>query len=72
VNIPTALQKALQKNKKAKAIWDRFSLSHKREYAEWINDAKTETTRNKRIDTALEWIPEGKGRNWKYEKKRTE
>jgi uncharacterized protein YdeI (YjbR/CyaY-like superfamily) len=46
-----------------------LSPSHKREYIEWINDAKTEETKNKRILTTIEWLTEGKSRNWKYEKK---
>jgi len=36
---------------------------------EWVTEAKTEETRDKRLATAVEWIAEGKGRNWKYETK---
>jgi len=43
-----------------------FSNSHKKEYTEWIIDAKTEATRLKRMETALEWMSEGKSRHWKY------
>jgi uncharacterized protein YdeI (YjbR/CyaY-like superfamily) len=45
-----------------------MSPSCKREYCEWIADAKRDETREKRLATAMEWIAEGKGRNWKYEK----
>lgn len=64
------LAKALNKNKTAKKAFDGFPPSHKREYLEWIGEAKTDDTRNKRIDTAIEWMSEGKSRNWKYQKKK--
>src|SRR5205085_9861867 len=67
---PPSLAKALARNKKAKATYDGFSPSHKREYVEWIADAKTEETRDRRIEQALGWLAEGKPRNWKYMKKR--
>ena len=67
--IPDYFTKALGKNKKALQGFEKFSPSHKREYVQWITEAKTEETRNRRMDTALEWIAEGKGRNWKYERK---
>ena len=65
--VPDDLKKALAKNKKAKTQFDKFSYSHRKEYVEWITEAKTEPTRNKRLDTTLEWLSEGKSRNWKYE-----
>ena len=68
VEIPAELTAALKKNKKAKATFDAFSPSNKREYAMWIAEAKQEATRKKRIETAIEWIAEGKPRNWKYMK----
>ena len=46
--------------------FDGFSPSHKREYLEWIIDAKGEDTRARRIAQAMEWMAEGKPRNWKY------
>ena len=58
---------ALQRNKKAGAAFAEFSPSCKREYAEWIADAKRPETRDKRIATAIDWIAEGKQRNWKYQ-----
>lgn len=67
--IPDSLKKELVKYKKANNTFNNFSPSHKREYIEWINDAKTEETKNKRILTTIEWLTEGKIRNWKYEKK---
>jgi len=67
--VPNYIQKALKKNKPALKIFEGFSPSHKREYVEWITEAKTEETRNKRIATTIEWLSEGKPRNWKYIKK---
>lgn len=68
--VPDYFTKALAKNKKAQKVWDGFAYSHKKEYLQWITDAKTEATRESRMATAFEWIAEGKGRNWKYEKKK--
>jgi uncharacterized protein YdeI (YjbR/CyaY-like superfamily) len=59
---------ALRKKKGALAAYEAFSPSAKREYIEWLIDAKQEATREKRLATAIEWIAEGKHRNWKYEK----
>jgi uncharacterized protein YdeI (YjbR/CyaY-like superfamily) len=67
--VPDYMTKALAKNKKAQTAFDIFSPSHKREYIEWITEAKTEETRDKRIAMMLEWLDEGKSRNWKYMKK---
>jgi len=67
--VPDYFIKALSKNKKAKQVFDNFAYSHRKEYLQWIAEAKTEETRDKRMVTALEWIAEGKGRNWKYERK---
>ena len=64
---PKELTAALKKNKAALATFDGFSPSAKREYVEWIIDAKTDATRAKRIEQAVEWIAEGKKRNWKYQ-----
>jgi uncharacterized protein YdeI (YjbR/CyaY-like superfamily) len=58
---------ALKKNKKASAVFEAFSPSCKREYVEWIAEAKRDDTRDKRIAQAVEWIAEGKQRNWKYQ-----
>lgn len=68
--VPDYFVKALAKNKKAQKVWDAFAYSHKKEYLQWITEAKTEATRESRMATTLEWVAEGKGRNWKYEKKK--
>ncbi len=65
--IPDYFLKAVKKNKKALATFEAFSTSKKREYVEWITEAKTDTTRERRLKTAVEWMAEGKARNWKYE-----
>ena len=65
--VPADLASALAKNKKAKAAFAAFSPSHKREYVEWITEAKRDETRRQRIQTAVKWISEGKSRNWKYQ-----
>jgi len=64
--VPKELTAALKKNKKAQATFDAFPYSHKKEYAEWIAEAKTEATRERRLAQAIEWLAEGKSRNWKY------
>jgi uncharacterized protein YdeI (YjbR/CyaY-like superfamily) len=66
VKVPDILAAALSKNRKARETFDGFSPSHKREYTEWIADAKGEDTRRRRVDTAVEWMADGKPRNWKY------
>jgi len=67
VELPDFVTKALKKNAKARKIFEAFSPSHKREYIEWITEAKTDATRDKRIAAMIEWVGEGKRRNWKYE-----
>ena len=64
--VPPELTAALAKNKKARAVFEGFSQSQRREYSEWIADAKSDATRARRLEQALEWIAEGKSRNWKY------
>ncbi len=66
---PPELQKALNKNNKARFYYDKFSPSQQKEYNQWIADAKTIVTQKKRIKDAIEWISAGKIRNWKYVKK---
>ena len=63
---PADLAAALKKNKKAHATFQAFSPSHKREYIEWITEAKRQETRDKRLAQAIEWMADGKSRNWKY------
>ncbi|RPI64348.1 MAG: hypothetical protein EHM44_03375 [Ignavibacteriales bacterium] len=67
--VPAYFLKLLKKNKKAFTTFESFSPSHKREYVEWITEAKTDETKNRRMETAIEWMSEGKSRNWKYIKK---
>ena len=64
---PADLAAALKKNKPAQAVFDAFPPGCKREYIDWIVEAKREETRAKRLAQAVEWIAEGKRRNWKYE-----
>jgi uncharacterized protein YdeI (YjbR/CyaY-like superfamily) len=67
VEAPAEFVAALKKNKAAGKVFEGFSPSCKREYVEWIADAKREETRERRIEQAVEWIAEGKQRNWKYQ-----
>ena len=66
--VPPDLAGALRATKGASAAFDAFSPSKRREYVDWIGEAKTEETRRRRLATAVEWIAEGKSRNWKYER----
>lgn len=65
--VPHVLSAALRKNKTAAAKFAAMPPGAQREYCDWIQDAKREETRGKRVATAVEWIAEGKRRNWKYE-----
>ncbi len=65
---PPDFAAALRKNKAAGAAFKEFSYSHRKEYVEWITEAKRPETRAKRISTAVEWLADGKSRNWKYER----
>jgi uncharacterized protein YdeI (YjbR/CyaY-like superfamily) len=66
--VPAELTAALAKNKAARAVFEGFSQSQRREYSEWIADAKSDDTRARRLEQAMEWIAEGKTRNWKYQR----
>lgn len=66
--IPKEIIVPISQNKKAFINFEAFSTSNKRDYIEWIIEAKTDTTKNKRLAQAIEWIAEGKPRNWKYMK----
>lgn len=68
VDVPDDLAAELKKNKKARAVFDAFPPSHRREYIDWITEAKQPATRQKRLAQAIEWMAEGKQRNWKYAK----
>ncbi len=67
LEVPEELLAALGKNRKAKATFDGFSPSARREYVEWVAEAKRDETRQRRIAQAVEWMAEGKQRNWKYQ-----
>jgi uncharacterized protein YdeI (YjbR/CyaY-like superfamily) len=64
--VPADLKRALATHKKARIAFEGFSPSHRREYIEWITEAKRDDTRAQRLATTLEWLAEGKPRNWKY------
>jgi uncharacterized protein YdeI (YjbR/CyaY-like superfamily) len=66
--IPTYLAEALHQNEIAASNFERFSYAHKKEYVQWIEEAKTESTKLKRLQTTMELLTQGKSRNWKYEK----
>jgi uncharacterized protein YdeI (YjbR/CyaY-like superfamily) len=68
LKVPPYFLKELKKNKAALKTFEGFSYSNKKEYVEWVEEAKTVATRDKRMETALEWMAEGKIRNWKYVK----
>jgi len=68
IEMPADFADLLANTPKAQVVYEKFSPSHKREYLEWIVDAKSDATRLKRMETALEWISEGKSRHWKYQK----
>ena len=67
--VPQDMQAALSANAAAQASFDGFPPSAQRDYVEWITEAKTEATRGKRLTQAIEWMAEGKRRNWKYERR---
>jgi uncharacterized protein YdhG (YjbR/CyaY superfamily) len=64
--VPGDFLAAMKKNKKALATFEAFSYSNRKEYVEWITEAKREETRSARMKQAIEWMAEGKPRNWKY------
>ena len=65
--VPEVLLEALAANDAAAETFNNFPYSKKRDYVEWITEAKTDTTREKRLATTLEWLAEGKARHWKYQ-----
>lgn len=70
LRIPNDFAAALKKNAKARKTFEDFSPSNKREYVEWVSEAKREETRQERLMTSIKWLAEGKPRNWKYMPKR--
>lgn len=69
LEVPDDLMDALRKNAQALATFEGFSYSNKKEYVEWLTEAKSDATRKRRLDQAVEWMAEGKVRNWKYVRK---
>ena len=67
LKVPDYFISAVKKNRRAHAAFENFSYSHKKEYVEWITEAKREETRTQRLATAVAWMAEGKARHWKYE-----
>ncbi|MGI8889604.1 MAG: YdeI/OmpD-associated family protein [Chthoniobacterales bacterium] len=70
LEIPAELTSALGKDARARQTFDSFSHSDRKEYVEWISEAKRPETRRQRLETTLEWLREGKSRNWKYQRQR--
>jgi uncharacterized protein YdeI (YjbR/CyaY-like superfamily) len=68
IAVPDDLLAALEGNEAARVVFEAFAPSHRRDYLEWIVEAKQAATRARRIEQAVEWLAEGKKRNWKYEK----
>lgn len=66
VALPADLAAGIKKNAKARKAWDEFSPSARREYVDWIIGAKRPETRAERLKTTLQWVAQGKQRNWKY------
>ena len=66
VRAPADLLAALRNNAPARAAYEAMSPSHKREYIEWITEAKRDETRKRRVAAAVEWMAEGKIRDWRY------
>jgi hypothetical protein len=64
--VPNSLKSALMKNAKARRTFEDFSYSHKKEYVDWIGDAKRDQTRQRRLKMAIQWLSQGKPQNWKY------
>lgn len=66
LEIPDYFKAALKKNAKARKTFETFAPSKRREYLEWVTEAKREETRNERLATSVQWLAEGKTRHWKY------
>ncbi|WP_420580641.1 YdeI/OmpD-associated family protein [Reichenbachiella sp.] len=66
IDVPDYFDTALKENTAARKVFNGFTDAQRRDYIEWLTEAKRETTRDKRMAQAIEWIAEGKVRNWKY------
>lgn len=65
--VPEDLEAALKKNAKARKTFEEFNPSSRKDYITWLTEAKRESTRKERLATTIEWLSQGKRRNWKYE-----
>lgn len=68
LSVPRYFTAAVKKNKKALATFEAFPYSKKKDYVQWVTEAKTDETRARRLATAVEWMSEGKARHWKFER----
>lgn len=66
LRVPGYFLVAVKKNRKALATFESFSYSNRKEYVDWVAEARREDTRRRRLETAVAWMAEGKARNWKY------
>lgn len=64
--VPEALAEALARDDLAAGTFAGFPPSARRDYCEWIAEAKRAETRDKRVAEAIGWLREGKRRHWKY------
>jgi uncharacterized protein YdeI (YjbR/CyaY-like superfamily) len=67
LEVPADLKAAFARNAAARATYDGFPVSARRDYLDWLTDAKRPETRSKRLEQTVEWLAEGKRRHWKYE-----
>ncbi len=70
LRVPDDFNAALVRNARARETFENFSTSKRHEYIEWVTEAKRAETRKQRLATSIEWLAEGKSRNWKYQRKR--
>lgn len=66
--VPDYFTAALKKNKKALTTFEAFPYNKRKDYVQWVTEAKSDETRDRRLKTSLEWLADGKSRNWKYER----
>jgi len=66
LNVPDYFMDSLRANGKALATFERFNYTDKKEYVDWVTEAKRDETRRRRLETAAEWMAQGRIRNWKY------
>lgn len=65
--MPPDLAAALARHDAARKTFDAFAPSQRREYIDWLTEAKREETRARRLAQAVDWLTEGKPRHWKYQ-----